>query len=127
MPLPAGEERFRDIDGNVHEDAIERLAAAGVIYGSGACSADTTATGCTYDLAGRVTRAQLATLLVRAIETITSYDPRCQGRRDYFSDDDGSAQEANINRATAYDVVSGKVAPRMYERCLVQPRGLYPP
>ena len=58
--LPAAQDQgFRDIAGNTHRDAINRLAAIGVVKG-------TTAT--TYDPSGLVKRDQMASFIVRAAE-----------------------------------------------------------
>lgn len=35
IPLAPAENRFDDVDGNVHEQSVEQLAAAGVITGTG--------------------------------------------------------------------------------------------
>jgi hypothetical protein len=58
---PTATDAFTDDDGSVHEDSIDRLAAAGITDG--------TATG-DFDPGGVVTRAQLASFLVRALNSI---------------------------------------------------------
>ena len=85
-------DRFGDDDGSVHEAAVNALAAAGVISGCGPGS---------FCPAEELTRAQMATMLARALP-----GPGPDGE-DYFSDDDGSVHEAAINALTAKDIVSG--------------------
>lgn len=58
---PTATDAFTDDDGSVHEDSIDRLAAAGITDG--------TATG-DFDPGRVVTRAQLASFLVRALNSI---------------------------------------------------------
>ena len=85
-------DRFGDDDGSVHEAAINALAAAGVISGCGPGS---------FCPAEELTRAQMATMLARALP-----GPGPDGE-DYFSDDDGSVHEAAINALAAAGVISG--------------------
>ena len=99
---PYGPDAFADDDGGVHEAAINRLAAAGVVRGTGPGQ---------FDPGGVVTREQMATFLLQA------YD-RAGGTPvaddvDAFGDDDGSVHEANINRAATLGVATG-VAPGRY-------------
>lgn len=58
--LPRGADDFEDTGGNVHEEAIGKLAAAGVTTGTGE-STDR------YGPAGEVTRAQLASFTMRLL------------------------------------------------------------
>ena len=85
-------DRFGDDDGSVHEAAVNALAAAGVISGCGPGS---------FCPAEELTRAQMATMLARALP---GPGPDSE---DYFSDDDGSAHEAAVNALTAKGIVSG--------------------
>ena len=85
-------DRFGDDDGSVHEAAINALAAAGVISGCGPES---------FCPAEKLTRAQMATMLARALP-----GPGPDGE-DYFSDDDGSVHEAAVNALAAAGVISG--------------------
>jgi hypothetical protein len=64
-PLPEGAAPFADLEGNPHAQAINQLAAAGIVRGRTATSFDPTAP---------VTRAQVATLLVEATRWATG-DP----------------------------------------------------
>ena len=82
---------FSDDDGNVHEGAIEAIAAAGI------------ALGCREDLycpAEEVTRGQFASMMVRAFPDLTPDDAE-----DFFSDDDGTTHEGAINRLASAAVV----------------------
>lgn len=84
---------FRDDDGSVHESAINAIAAAGITSG---CGAD----GELFCPSRAVTRAQMATFLVKAFDLPPA-------ATDYFDDDDGSVHEAAINALAAAGVTSG--------------------
>jgi hypothetical protein len=88
---------FTDITGSVHEGAIRCLAAADVTRGT----SDPTIFGRARD----VTRAQVASFLVRAYEESTG-DALPAGP-DRFPDDDGSVHEANIDALAAAGVIRG--------------------
>jgi hypothetical protein len=60
-PLPAGRNAFSDDDGSPHEESIDKAAAAGLVRGM---------TGTTYSPDGTVTRAQMASFLVRALDRL---------------------------------------------------------
>jgi hypothetical protein len=60
-PLPDGPGRFPDVAGNVHADAIARLAAAGIVTGF---------PDGTYGPDQLVTRAQMASFLARALQLL---------------------------------------------------------
>ena len=97
-PLPSSAPlRFRDVSSDsAHADAIARLAAAGIIDG---------ATSTTFRPRDPVTRAQTASLVAATMEHSTGAAlPR---GRDTFTDDNGSAHEANIDRLAATGVVTG--------------------
>lgn len=83
---------FSDDDGSIHEAAVNRLAEAGVTAGCGPrrfCPGD------------RLSRAQMATLLVRALPHLDSAD------EDFFSDDDGSVHEGAINVLAHNGIAAG--------------------
>jgi SpoIID/LytB domain protein len=82
---------FSDDDGNAHEYAIVRLAAADITTG---CAADRFCPG------APVTRAQMASLLVRALRLPAA-------SVDAFSDDDGSVHEADINALARAGLING--------------------
>jgi len=92
-PLAAGGS-FRDDDGNVHEGAIEAIAAAGITKG---CNPPTNDRYCPTD---SVTRGQMAAFLVRALGLPGVSE-------DYFGDDDGSVFEAQINSLAAAGMTKG--------------------
>jgi hypothetical protein len=88
---------FRDDDGSVHEDDIITLAAVGIT------------TGCGIEMFcpwAPVTRGQMATFLSRAMSFPAS-------AVDFFSDDDGSPHEADIDALAAAVTISG-CAPGQY-------------
>ncbi len=89
--LPPGG-TFVDDDGSVHEPAIEALVAAGITEG---CDQDL------YCPEDPVTRGQMASFLVRALDSLPATS------MDWFSDDDGSPHEANINVIAAAGVTLG--------------------
>ena len=92
MRLPsATTDYFGDDNGSVHESNINRIRAADVTLG---CSPDAF---CPGDL---VTRAQMASFLARALNLPAT-------GADFFSDDDGSSHEANINRVAAAGITLG--------------------
>ena len=88
---PATRDYFRDDESSVHEDSINRIAAAGI---TGGC-----ATG-RFCPTGTVTRGQMAAFLVRSFHLpLTS--------RDYFTDDETSIFEGEINRLAASGITAG--------------------
>jgi len=91
--LPPGGS-FVDDDGNVHEGFIEAIAAEGITKGCNPPINDE------YCPNASVTRGQMAAFLVRALAPPAS-------RTDYFSDDNGSLFEADINSLAAADVTRG--------------------
>lgn len=94
--LPAAtRDWFHDDNGSAHESAINRLAEARLVTGA--------STG--YNPADPVTRAQMATFLVRAYEDVTGTDLAIE--RDWFTDDDGQSHEAAINKAASAGLTGG--------------------
>lgn len=93
---------FTDDEATPHEHSINQLADAGIVGGKTADS---------YDPAGKVTRAQMATFLVAAAEyRMGSALPTGEN---YFSDDDASSHEGNINKVAAAGITGG-VSPDKY-------------
>ncbi len=90
-----GKDWFSDDDGNVFETDINRLATAGITLG---CNPPANTEFCPFD---RVTRGQMAAFLVRA------YGYTDPGSGDFFSDDDGSVFEANIDRLAHAGITRG--------------------
>ncbi|MBK5268361.1 MAG: hypothetical protein JJE47_13090 [Acidimicrobiia bacterium] len=89
----AATDQFTDDNGNVHENNINYIASIGVTLG---CNAAHTL----YCPASDVTRAQMASFLVRAFNLPAT-------TTDYFSDDNGNIHEANINRLRASGITVG--------------------
>lgn len=82
---------YADDEGNKHETAINRLAAAGLTVG---CGPDR------FCPSGAVTRAQMASFLSRALELPAT-------TTDFFTDDEGNRHEAAINRMAEAEITSG--------------------
>ena len=101
VALPAGEDRFTDLEGNPHRENVERLAAAGIVKGTG---------DGLYGPAQAVTRGQMATMLLGALDRFLP--PVGRTRADWFSDDDGTTHEANIDQAHYVRLVQGIVPPQ---------------
>lgn len=99
--LPDGPDAFDDDDGSTHEAAIDALAAIGVVEGR---------RGGGFDPRASVTRGQMASFVVRALDHIDdgalngSYPP---AGRDAFGDDDGSTHEPSIDALARLGVVQG--------------------
>lgn len=88
--------RFRDISQTAHAHRVDQLAAVGVVSGDGSGRYHPNAT---------VTRGQMATFLVRAIE-VTRGQRLSAGSRSY--DDIASSPHAkNIEKATAAGIATG--------------------
>jgi hypothetical protein len=93
VPLEPADQGFTDIAGSEHEDAINALAAIGVING-------TTAT--TFSPNAPATRGQSASLIGR-----TAGDPEPAPAPDAFVDDEGSVHEDWINALAAVGILGG--------------------
>ena len=93
----APRDAFSDDNGTPHEADINKVAAVGVVVGG---------PDGLYRPGDPVSRAQMATFLVRAHDVRTG---RALGGPpvDYFADDNGSAHEASINRAAAAGLTGG--------------------
>lgn len=90
---------FTDDETAVHETAINRLAAMGVVGGVG---------GGRYDPQGAVTRAQMATFLSRSVSIARG--GLAPAEHDYFADDSINAHEANINVVAELGIAGGVAA-----------------
>jgi hypothetical protein len=82
---------FTDDNGTIFETNINRVAAAGITSG---CTATT------YCPNANVTRGQMAAFLARALHLPNT-------ATDYFTDDNGTMFENNINRLAAAGITSG--------------------
>ena len=94
--LPAGSNAFDDDAGSVHEASIDALAAAGIVSGTGPRR---------YAPGALVTRAQMATFLVRALEYRVG--ATLPAGPDHFFDDAGSVHVTNIDKAAEAGIASG--------------------
>src|SRR3546814_1861838 len=97
--LPAsGDDAFSDDAGiQPHEESIDRLAAAGVVSGSG---------GGLFRPGAPVNRAQMATFVNNAHGFLTGTP--LASSQDFFSDDDGiEPHEANINAIADAGIAQG--------------------
>jgi hypothetical protein len=90
---------FTDDETSVHELRINQLAAVGVVQGRG---------GTTYSPDAVVSRAEMATFLVRAHDRATTLALPPGGDR--FTDDTGSVHEGNINKVAAAGLAAGTSA-----------------
>jgi extracellular elastinolytic metalloproteinase len=91
------DDAFDDDNGSTHELRINQLAAAGVVGGKGDRR---------YDPRGTVSRAQMATFLVKGYEFRSPNELVTQD--DYFADDNGNTHEDNINRSAAAGFTAGR-------------------
>ncbi len=89
---PTSTDFFADDNGSVHEVNINRVAAAGITLG---CEANRF---CPND---PVTRAQMASFLVRALPDLIP------ATAEYFSDDDGLLHEDNIDTIRENEITFG--------------------
>jgi glucose/arabinose dehydrogenase len=85
---------FDDDNGNKHEDAINRLAAAGITVGCGPRL---------YCPSATVLREQMATFIARALKLPPT-------STDYYTDDNDSKHEAGINRMAEAGITRGCTA-----------------
>lgn len=86
--------RFTDDDGNIHESSVEAIAAAGITLG---CNPPTNDRYCPTSA---VSRAEMATFLVRAL-------PIAASSLDAFTDDDSSVHEANVQALAKAGITLG--------------------
>jgi hypothetical protein len=92
LDLPATSvDYFTDDETNKHEQSINRIRAAGITFGCG---------GTNFCPDGLVTRGQMASFLSRGFDLAAT-------ATDYFTDDDGTTHEANINRIRAAGITFG--------------------
>lgn len=93
---PSAVDSFVDDESSVHEHDINALAAAAVTAGCG---------GDRYCPASPVPRAQMASFLARALDLPAASE-------DFFTDDEGSIHEADINAVAAAGITAGCQADR---------------
>lgn len=87
---------FDDDNGDIHERAIDQLAALGIVSGKG---------NRRYAPADSVNRGQMATFLVNAYQQATGVTLRAP--QDRFSDDEGNVHETAINKAATAGITAG--------------------
>jgi hypothetical protein len=109
VELPEADGSFEDVAGTTHETAIGQLAEAGIVQGG--------ADGL-YRPSAPVTRAQMATFLVRSYAVAGGSPDRDRTQYDYFVDDwtsgdqgPGSTHGANIQRVAEIGVTGGAAGP----------------
>lgn len=107
LDLPStSEDFFTDDDGSSFETAINKIAAAGITVG---CNPPANTHYCPDK---GVSRAEMATLLVRSFEELAT-----DGAPDAFDDDNDSVHQNNINRIAAAKVTLGCNPPANDEYC----------
>lgn len=84
-------------DNGTYNDAVNKLAAAGIVRG---CTASR------YCPASPITRGQVATMLAKVLKLPAT-------KKDYFTDDNGSVHESSINKLAEDGVVKG-CAPKRF-------------
>ncbi|MGH2381042.1 MAG: S-layer homology domain-containing protein [Candidatus Limnocylindria bacterium] len=99
LPL-ASRDHFTDDNGSSHENDINRVAEAGITAGC------TTTRFCPRQT---VTREQMASFLARALDLPLA-------SADFFTDDDASQHESNINRIAEAGITGGCAADRFCPR-----------
>jgi len=95
--LPAADHTFTDIGGNTHEQAIGQLAAADIVLGR---------TPTDYAPARTVTRDQMASYLVRALEW--AHDTTYTAPKSPFTDIAGNTHEQAIDIAYDLGLTTGR-------------------
>jgi hypothetical protein len=100
---PSAPDRYPDDGHSVHHDSINGLAEAGIVAGRG---------DGTYGPDETITRAQMATLVVRAYGYRTGQ--ALVPTADYFADDAGNTHEAAINALAFGGFTAGMHHPHLY-------------
>ncbi|MGD2102974.1 MAG: N-acetylmuramoyl-L-alanine amidase, partial [Acidimicrobiia bacterium] len=94
LELPPAPDRFVDDDGHLFEDAINRIAAAGITLG---CNPPANDRFCPDQ---EMTRGSMAAMLARGFDSMPE-------AKDHFLDDDGHLFEDAINRIAAAGITLG--------------------
>lgn len=94
---PSPPDAFGDDDASSHEGAINKLAAVGIVTGRSSGG---------FARAG-VTRAQMASFIVRALEHVLGGPLGGTSTPNYFTDDGGDVHEENINLAASAGITGG--------------------
>jgi hypothetical protein len=98
LPAPDGS-RFDDIAGSPHEEAIEKLAEAGIVQGRQARR---------YAPGASVPRGQMAAFLIRTHEFLTG--ETIEGDPERFRDVEGHPHEDAINAVAELGITQGRAA-----------------
>jgi hypothetical protein len=109
LPLPEPAHDFSDIRGNVHEDEIARLAAAGIVLGT---------MSATYEPGRAVTREQVASYLVRTLEWVVGDE--LTAPRSPFVDIAGRVHRGAIDVAYDQGLTVGRTADEYVPRAKVR-------
>src|SRR4051794_26895840 len=97
LPADDGTTVFTDVGAtNVHRTNIDRLEQAGIVQGK---------TATTYEPDSPVTRAQMASFINRAEDFLTGTP--FTSSTDFFTDDNGSVHEDNINGIASAGIAQG--------------------
>jgi hypothetical protein len=94
---------FRDVTGGPHREAIERLAAAGIVGGRSPGR---------YDPQARVPRGQMTAFLVRAHDHVLGDGDQHRPGSSGFRDIAGHPHETTIERAAHLGLASGRTSTR---------------
>jgi M6 family metalloprotease-like protein len=89
--------QFSDRATPVHQENIDKLAAAGIVSGK---------TDGSYRPHESVTRGQMAKFLVNAYEHVSENSLSADG--DFFADDNGTTHEENINKSASAGFTNGR-------------------
>ena len=100
FPLDTADQGFTDIADSVHKEAINGLAALGVLNGT---------TPTTFSPNQAVTRGQIASMFARLFAVAI---PPQDEPPDAFDDDNGSVHEPGINYLAAHGIVGGVTSDR---------------
>ncbi|MEY2430618.1 MAG: hypothetical protein QOC92_343 [Acidimicrobiaceae bacterium] len=97
LPVYDGTNRFNDVsNSDVHVGNINRLAKAGIVQGTG---------GGAYSPLDPVSRAQMATFINNSEKFLTG--TAFSTSQDFFTDDNGTTHEANINAIASVGIAQG--------------------
>ncbi len=102
---------FTDVAGSVHARSIDRLAAAGIVSGTG---------GGRFEPNRPVTRSQMATFVVGTVEHLTGQP--AEPARDWFDDVQGNTHERSILQARELGITLGTAEPREFAPSLAMTR-----
>ena len=105
LPDAPAEPQFDDLDGSVHRDAVERLAAIGVVEAGDDADTDADAAERRFDPGAVVSRGEFAGLVARAAEHAAGAPSRTPAP--HFDDIAGSPHRQGIVTAAQMSLVLG--------------------